>query len=133
MTSAGKNVAPAPLEDAIRAHPLVSQCIVVGDERPYVAALITLDAEAVPGWLTGQHRRPDVPLAQLVDDPAVRQCLSAAVARANAAVSKAEAIKRFAVLPVDFTEAEGHLTPTLKLRRDVVLRDFAADVDALYA
>jgi long-chain acyl-CoA synthetase len=133
VTSAGKNVAPAPLEDAIRAHPLVSQCIVVGDERPYVAALLTLDAEAVPGWLAAQHRPPDVPIEQLVDDPAVRQSLSAAVARANAAVSKAEAIKRFAVLPVDFTEAAGHLTPTLKLRREVVLRDFAADVDALYA
>jgi long-chain acyl-CoA synthetase len=133
VTSAGKNVAPAPLEDAIRAHPLVSQCVVVGDERPYVGALITLDAEALPGWLTAQHRSPGTAAAELVDDSAVRAALSAAVDRANAAVSKAEAVKRFAVLPVDFTEAAGHLTPTLKLRRDVVLRDFAADVDALYA
>jgi long-chain acyl-CoA synthetase len=132
VTSAGKNVAPAPLEDAIRAHPLVSQCIVVGDERPYVAALVTLDPEAVPGWLTAHRRSPDVPVAELVDDRDVRETLSAAVDRANATVSKAEAIKRFAVLPVDFTEEAGHLTPTMKLRRDVVLRDFADEVDALY-
>ena len=133
VTSAGKNVAPAPLEDSIRAHPLVSQCIVVGDARPYVAALVTLDTEALPGWLAAHHREPGAPAADLVDDPALLASIGRAVERANSQVSKAEAIRRFVVLPVDFTEAAGHLTPTLKLRRDEVLRDFAADVDRLYA
>ncbi len=133
VTSAGKNVAPAPLEDAIRAHPLVSQCVVLGDTRPYVTALVTLDAEAVPGWLAEQRRETDVPVADLVDDSGVRAAVSAAVDRANATVSKAESIRRFAILPVDLTEAAGQLTPTLKVRRQVVLRDFAAEVDELYA
>jgi len=133
VTSAGKNVAPAPLEDAIRAHSLVSQCVVVGDGRPYVTALITLDADALPGWLAVNRRRTDIPAADLVDDSAVRTALSAAVDKANATVSRAESIRRFAVLPVDLSEAAGQLTPTLKVRRDAVLRDFADEVEQLYS
>jgi long-chain acyl-CoA synthetase len=106
---------------------------VVGDARPYVAALVTLDAEALPGWLAAHHREPGAPAAGLVDDPALLASIGRAVDRANSQVSKAEAIRRFVVLPVDFTEAAGHLTPTLKLRRTEVLRDFAADIDRLYA
>ena len=132
VTSAGKNVAPAPLEDSIRAHALVSHCIVVGDARPYVAALITLDAEAVPGWLAARHRDPAQAASDLSQDPDVLEDLTEAVDRANLAVSRAEAIKRFVVLQVDFTESAGHLTPTLKLRRQVVLRDFAEAVEGLY-
>jgi long-chain acyl-CoA synthetase len=133
VTSAGKNVAPAPLEDSIRAHPLVSQCIVVGDNRPYVAAMITLDAEAVPGWLAARHRDATVTARELTEDPDVLDDLAQAVDRANLAVSRAEAIKRFVVLPEDFTEEAGQLTPTLKLRRTAILRDFAADVERLYS
>ncbi len=133
VTSAGKKVAPAPLEDSIRAHPLVSQCIVVGDERPYVAALITLDTEALPGWLAAHRRDPAQATGDLTADPAVLNELAGAVERANRAVSRAEAIRRFVILPGDLTEAAGHLTPTLKLRRAKVVRDFAADLDRLYA
>jgi long-chain acyl-CoA synthetase len=115
------------------AHPLVSQCIVVGDSRPYIGALITLDAEALPTWLAAHRRDPATPAAALVADRQVLAELQAAVDRANAAVSKAEAIKRFVVLPDDFTEAAGHLTPTLKLRRQAVLRDHRVDLDRLYA
>ena len=133
VTAAGKNVAPAVLEDRIRAHPLVSQCMAVGDNKPYIACLITLDPEAVPAWLAAHDRPADTSLASLVDDPALLAAVQAAVDDANLAVSKAEAIKRFVVLPVDFTEEGGQLTPTMKLRRGVVNADFAADLDRLYA
>ncbi len=132
VTAGGKNVAPAPLEDRVRAHPLVSQCLVVGDARPYVAALVTLDPEALPSWLAEQHRDPATAAAELTDDPQVLAEITSAVDAANRSVSQAEAVKRFAVLPVDFTEAGGQLTPTLKLRREVIQQEFAADVEKLY-
>ncbi len=132
VTSAGKNVAPAVLEDRIRAHALVSQCMVVGDNRPYIAALITLDVEALPGWLAAHDRPRDTPVASLVHDAAVVAAMQAAVDDANLAVSQAEAIKKFTILPVDFTEEGGQLTPTLKLKRGVVMKDFADDVTGLY-
>ena len=121
------------LEDRIRAHPLVSQCMVVGDNKPYIACLVTLDAEAAPAWLAAQGRPADTPVAALVDDPAVLAAIQAAVDDANLAVSKAEAIKRFTVLPVDFTEEGGELTPTMKLRRGVVLEAYADAVSGLYS
>jgi len=131
VTAGGKNVAPNVLEDRLRAHPLVSQCIVVGDQRPYVACLVTLDADALGPWLANRGRGPlDVPTA--ADDPEVRAEIQLAVDQANQAVSRTESIKRFEVLPVDFTEAGGHLTPKLSLRRHVILKEFAANVDALY-
>ncbi|WP_434582301.1 AMP-dependent synthetase/ligase [Carbonactinospora thermoautotrophica] len=133
VTSGGKNVAPAVLEDRVRAHPLVSQCLVVGDQRPYVAALITLDAEAVRHWLTQRGRPADTPLADLVDDPDLLAEVQQAVDEANAAVSRAESIRRFRVLPVDFTEDAGFLTPSLKPKREVIGEAFRAEIESLYS
>jgi long-chain acyl-CoA synthetase len=133
VTAGGKNVAPAVLEDRLRAHRLVSQCIVVGDARPYIAALITLDAEALPLWLQSKGKPADTPVEQLVDDPDVKVELDAAVAEANKAVSQAEAIKKYRVLTTDFTEDNGMLTPSLKLKRSVVVKEFGSEVEALYA
>jgi long-chain acyl-CoA synthetase len=132
VTSGGKNVSPAALEDAVRGHRLVSQCVVLGDRRPYIGALVTLDAAEVSAWLAGQGR-PDQPVAALVDDERLRAEIQQAVDAANAAVSAAEGIKRFRILPVDLSEEAGHITPTLKVKRDLVLAEFAADVEALYA
>lgn len=133
VTAGGKNVAPAVLEDRLRAHPLISQCLVVGDRRPYIAALITLDEEALPAWKREAGKPDDLPLDKVAADEDLRAVLQAAVDQANLAVSRAESIRRFAVLPVDFTEAGGHLTPSMKIKRAVVLRDFAEQVDELYA
>jgi long-chain acyl-CoA synthetase len=133
VTAGGKNVAPAVLEDRLRAHRLVSQCIVVGDQRPFIAALVTLDEEALPQWLQSKGRPADTKVEDLVDDPDVRAELDAAVADANKAVSHAEAIKKYTVLATDFTEDNGMLTPSLKLKRNLVLKEFDAEVDALYA
>lgn len=131
VTAGGKNVAPTVLEDALRAHPLISQCIVVGDGRPFVGALITLDAEMWPGWAANSGLA-DLPLEQARQDPAVRAALQQAVDEANRAVSKAESIRAFAVVEGDFTEDNGYLTPSMKLRRTVVMNDFAEEVEALY-
>jgi long-chain acyl-CoA synthetase len=130
VTAGGKNVAPAALEDPIRAHPLVSQCIVVGDGKPYIGALITLDADAVRTWADEHDRDPHPP--RLVNDPDLRAAIQRAVDDANAGVSQAESIRKFRILPVDWTEESGHLTPSLKLRRNLVMRDYAAEVEALY-
>ena len=137
VTAGGKNVAPAVLEDRLRAHPLIGQCLVVGDGKPFIAALVTIDRDALPGW----RRRHDKPAADpdaaasaedLVDDPELRGEVAAAVEEANRAVSRAEQIRKFRILPGDFTEEGGELTPTLKVKRAVVLRRYADDVAALY-
>lgn len=128
VTASGKNVAPEPLEDRVRSHPLVSQCVVVGEGRPFVGALITLDADETRFW----RAHNDAGNGDPTTDAAVLAELDRAVADANTTVSHAEAIKKFRILPGDLTEAGGHLTPSLKVRRAVVLHDFAADVDALY-
>ncbi len=133
VTAGGKNVAPAVLEDRLRAHPLVSQCMVVGDQKPYIACLVTLDAEAVGPWLKGRGRPEDAGVADLVDDPEVRAAVQEAVDEANLAVSKAEAIREFRLLAVDWTEETGQLTPSMKLKRNVVLSEFGTEVEALYA
>jgi len=133
VTAGGKNVAPAVLEDRLRAHKLVSQCIVVGDQRPYIAALVTLDVEALPAWLKSKGKDASLTAAQLREDPDVLAELDAAVADANKAVSHAEAIKKFRVLANDFTEDNGTLTPSLKLKRAVVMKEFGDEVEALYA
>ncbi|HET9382051.1 MAG TPA: AMP-dependent synthetase/ligase [Streptomyces sp.] len=132
ITSGGKSVAPAPLENQLRSHPLISHCMVLGDRRPYVTALITLDLDGIAHWRRMNGHRP-VPSELLVDDPEVRALLQRAVDEANRLVSRPESIRRFAVLPTDFTEESGHLTPSMKLRRDAVLRDFAEVVAGLYA
>ncbi|MGL5859521.1 MAG: AMP-dependent synthetase/ligase [Angustibacter sp.] len=132
VTAGGKNVAPAGLEAMIRAHPVVAQAMVVGDRRATLAALVTLDQESLDQWLTDADRTPR-PAAELVDDQQVRAAVQGAVDEANSTVSGAEQIRRFAILPVDWTEDSGHLTPTLKLKRDVVLADFAGEIETLYA
>ncbi|MFN8158092.1 MAG: long-chain fatty acid--CoA ligase [Candidatus Nanopelagicales bacterium] len=132
VTAGGKNVAPAVLEDRIRAHWLVSQCMVVGDSLPYVAALITLDPDSLPSW-TQQNGKPEgATAADLADDPDLLAELQSAVDDANKAVSNAEAVKRFRVVASDWTEDGGQLTPSMKLKRQVVMDEFAADVEALY-
>ncbi|MEU4212820.1 AMP-dependent synthetase/ligase [Streptomyces sp. NPDC026206] len=131
VTSGGKNVAPAPLEDRLRAHPLVGQCALVGDNRPYVTALITLDPDGLAHW-QGMHGMEDVPAAELVGDKGLLSDVQEAVDEVNRAVSRAESVRRFAVLPVEFTEESGHLTPSMKLKRAVIERDFAAEIDRLY-
>jgi long-chain acyl-CoA synthetase len=132
VTAGGKNVAPAVLEDRLRANPIVSQCMVVGDQRPFIGCLVTLDAESLPGWLKAHGKPEDTPVKDLVEDPDVVAEIQKAVDEANKAVSKAEAIRKFTILPVDWTEEGGQMTPSLKLKRSVVMKEFANDVDALY-
>ena len=132
VTAGGKNVAPAVLEDRLRAHPLISHCMVVGDGRPYVACLVTLDEEALEAWKGRHPRLASASLAELVDEPELLADIQAGVDDANKAVSRAESIRRFRVLPVDFTEQDGYLTPSLKVRRGVISKDFAKEIDALY-
>ncbi len=131
ITAGGKSVAPAPLENWLRSHPLISQCMVVGDRRPYVSALITLDPDGVTHWRRMNGKHP-VPPELLVNDEELRAILQRAVDEANKLVSRPESIRRFAILPRDFTEEQGHLTPSMKLRREQVMRDFAAEVEGLY-
>ncbi len=131
VTAGGKNVAPAVLEDRLRGHPLVSQVVVVGDQRPFIGALITLDPEGVPGWLAA-HGKPPMSLEDAAKDPDVLASLDRAVARTNQAVSRAESIRKYRILDGDLTIANGYLTPKLSVRRAEVLKDFAHEVDALY-
>jgi len=131
VTAGGKNVVPSVLEDRLRGHPLVSQVVVVGDQRPFVGALITLDPEGVPGWLT-VHGKPPLSVEEAATDPDVLASLDRAVERTNRAVSRAESIRKYRILPVDLTVANGYLTPKLSVRRAEVLKAFAHEVDALY-
>ncbi|MCX5160908.1 AMP-dependent synthetase/ligase [Streptomyces sp. NBC_00264] len=131
ITSGGKNVTPAPLEDWLRAHPLVSQCMVVGDNRSFITALITLEPDGLAHWRQ-MKKKQNVPMRELVDDEELRTALQRAVDEANRLVSRAESIRKFAVLPVDFTEESGHLTPSLKLKRAAIAQDFEAEIEALY-
>jgi long-chain acyl-CoA synthetase len=130
VTAGGKNVAPAVLEDRLRAHSLVSQCLVVGDGRPFIAALVTIDPDVFAHWAERLGKTGTV--ADHVDDPDLRAAVEEAVGEANKAVSKAESIRKFAILDVDWTEESGELTPSLKLKRNVVMRAFKDDIAALY-
>ncbi len=132
VTAGGKNVAPAVLEDRLRANPLISQAMVVGDAKPFIACIVTLDPDAVPGWLKAHNRAESTSLADLSNDPEMLAAVQGAVDDANKAVSKAEAIRKFVILPLDFTEEGGQLTPSLKLKRAVVMKEFAGEVEALY-
>jgi long-chain acyl-CoA synthetase len=131
VTAGGKNVAPAVLEDRLRASAIVDQCVVVGDGKPFIAALVTIDPESFPAW-AAQHGKTGT-IADLVDDADLRAEVSVAVEDANKAVSKAEAIRKFAILPGQWTEEGGQLTPSLKLKRTVVMRECHEDVEALYS
>jgi long-chain acyl-CoA synthetase len=133
VTAGGKNVAPAVLEDRVRAHWLISQCLVVGDQQPFIAALITIDPESLPAWRDKAGKPEGSTLADLVDDPDLNAEIQNAIDDANKAVSKAEAIKKFTILPEDWTEATGQLTPSLKLKRNVVIAECASEISALYA
>ncbi|MFI8966774.1 AMP-dependent synthetase/ligase [Streptomyces sp. NPDC053493] len=131
VTSAGKNVAPAPLEDWLRAHPLVAQCMVLGDGRPYVTALVTLDHEGLLHWRRMRHK-DHLALWELARDEELLAVVQRAVDDANRLVSRAESIRAFRILTTEWTETSGHLTPSLKLKRRAVLRDFAREIDSMY-
>mgnify|MGYP005990494521 CR=1 FL=1 len=130
VTAGGKNVAPAVLEDRLRGHALVDQCLVVGDGQPFIGALVTIDRETFPGWAEQHGKSGDV--ADLLDDPDLVAAVQGAVDEANKAVSKAEAIRKFTILPGEWTEDGGQLTPSLKLKRNVVVREARAEIEALY-
>ncbi|MEU6192836.1 AMP-binding protein [Streptomyces sp. NPDC047061] len=132
ITAGGKSVAPAPLENWLRSHPLISQVMLVGDGLPYVSALVTLDRDGLTHWRQMNGKHP-VPPELLMDDMELRAVLQRAVDEANKLVSRPESIRRFEMLPVDFTEEAGHLTPSMKLRREVIMKDFATEIEGLYA
>ncbi|MFF5178352.1 AMP-dependent synthetase/ligase [Micromonospora sp. NPDC000316] len=132
VTAAGKNVAPAVLEDLVRAHPLISQCVVVGDRQPFIAALVTIDEEALPAFLENAGLTAGTPVEQLREHEALRAEIQSAIDTANQSVSRAEAIKVFRILPQDFTETTGELTPSLKVKRQVVHKTYAAEIADIY-
>ena len=131
VTSGGKNVAPEVLEDRLRAHPLISQCMVVGDNKPFIAALITLDPDAIKSWATS-NKKASTAVADLATDPALIDVIQAAVDEANKAVSRAESIRKFKILPQDFTIADGQLTAKLSVKRHVVNQQFAQEIADLF-
>ena len=131
VTAGGKNVAPAVLEDRLRAHPLVSQCMVVGDNQPFIAALVTIDPDALKAWVAN-NKKDGASMNDLVNDPDLIAVVQTAVDDANKAVSKAESIRKFTILPNDFTIAGGHLTAKLSVKRHVVAKEFAKEIDALF-
>jgi long-chain acyl-CoA synthetase len=133
VTAGGKNVAPAVLEDRLRSHALVSQCMVVGDQKPFVAAVVSLDPEALPMWLQVAGKDESLTPADLINDAEVLAQVQGAVDEANKAVSNAEAIKKFVIVADEWTEEGGQLTPSMKLKRGVVMKEYEAQIEALYA
>ena len=132
VTAGGKNVAPAVLEDRLRSHPLVSQCMVVGDNQPFIAALVTIDPDALKAWVAN-NKKDGASINDLINDPDLIAVVQTAVDEANKAVSKAGSIRKFTILPVDFTIAGGHLTAKLSVKRHVVAKEFAQEIDALFS
>jgi len=133
VTAGGKNVAPAVLEDGARSNPLIDQIVVVGEQRPFIAALITLDREMLPVWLKNNGQDEHMSLEAATQNPAVLAEVQKAVDHANSTVSRAESIRKFVILPTSWTEASGHLTPKLSIKRAVIVKDFANEIDALYS
>ena len=133
VTAGGKNVAPAVLEDALRANALISQCLVVGDGKPFIGALITLDPEALPGWKERHSIAENIAFEDLNKNPDLIAEVDRAVADANKKVSKAEQIKKYSVLEVDFTAETGELTPTMKLKRNVIHQERGSEIEAIYS
>jgi long-chain acyl-CoA synthetase len=133
VTAGGKNVAPAVLEDRLRSNALVSQCMVVGDQKPFVAAVVTLDPEALPMWLKVQGKDESLTAADLIADAEVLAEIQGAVDYANVAVSNAEAIKKFVIVPDEWTEESGQMTPSMKLKRGVVQKEYEAQIEEIYA
>ena len=132
VTAAGKNVAPTALEDPIRANPIIGQIIVVGDQKPFISALVTLDSEMLPPWLNSNGEAADMSLADAAVNPKVIAEVQKAVDAANAKVSRAESIRKFTILATEFTEGSGHLTPKMSLKRGPIMKDFATQVEAMY-
>jgi long-chain acyl-CoA synthetase len=132
VTAGGKNVAPAVLEDRLRANPLISQCMVVGDNKPFIAALVTLDPDSIKPWAVA-NKKEGASIADLTKDPTLLAVIQTAVDEANKAVSRAESIRKFTVLPVDFTIPGGQLTAKLSVKRHVVAQQFAREIDELFA
>ncbi|RZT64303.1 long-chain acyl-CoA synthetase [Microcella alkaliphila] len=133
VTAGGKNVAPAVLEDPIRANPIVGQVVVVGDQKPFISALITLDPEMLPVWLNNNGEDAQMTLADAAQHPKVLAEVQSAIDVANARVSRAESIRKFVILATEFTEASGHLTPKMSIKRHVITKDFASVIDGLYS
>ncbi|HEU4808020.1 MAG TPA: AMP-dependent synthetase/ligase [Homoserinimonas sp.] len=133
VTGGGKNVAPAVLEDPIRANPIIGQVIVVGDQKPFISALITLDDEMLPVWLNNNGEDATMTVAEAAKNPKVLAEVQRAVDDANTKVSRAESIRKFHIITADISEASGHLTPKLSIKRHVILKDFAADIEAMYS
>jgi long-chain acyl-CoA synthetase len=131
VTAGGKNVAPAVLEDRLRSHPLVSQCVVVGDARPFIAALITIDQDSLKLWIAA-NKKEGASMADLAVDSQLLSVIQTAVDEANKAVSKAESIRKFRILTTDFTIAGGQLTAKLSVKRHVIAQEFASEIEALY-
>jgi long-chain acyl-CoA synthetase len=132
VTAGGKNVAPAALEDPIRSNPLVGQVIVVGDKKPFISALITLDPEMLPVWLNNNGEAADMSVAEAAKHPKVLEEIQRAIDEANATVSRAESVRKFTVLDHELTEATGHLTPKMSIKRNVIVADFAGVIDEMY-
>ncbi|MBE9404481.1 AMP-dependent synthetase/ligase [Brachybacterium sp. p3-SID1565] len=132
VTAGGKNVSPAQLEDQLRSHPLVSQCVVIGDQKPFVAAIITLDPEMLPTWLKN-NGLPEMSIEEAGRNEKVHAELQQVVDKANQSVSRAESIRTFEIIDTDFTEENGYLTPSMKLKRNVVVKDFADVIEKIYS
>ncbi len=133
VTAGGKNVAPAVLEDPIRANPIVGQVVVVGDQKPFISALITLDPEMLPTWLANNGLPGDMSLSDAAKNDAVRAEVQRAIDHANTSVSRAESIRKFTILDTEWTEASGHLTPKMSIKRNVIMDDFAVEIEELYS
>ncbi len=133
VTAGGKNVAPAVLEDPIRANPIVSQVVVVGDQKPFIAAIVTLDSEMLPTWLGNNGLAADMPLTEAANNSAVRAEIQKAIDKANKNVSRAESIRKFTILDTEWSEHSGHLTPKMSIKRNVIMDDFAAQIEELYS
>ncbi|RRS02004.1 AMP-dependent synthetase/ligase [Glycomyces terrestris] len=132
VTAGGKNVAPGPLEKILDAHPLIAYALVVGEARPYIGCLISIDGDILPDWLSRHGKDPATPIADLVEDPELLAELQEKVDEANATVSRAEQIKRFRVIPVELSEDAGEITPSVKVKRHVVMEKYSSEVNALY-
>jgi long-chain acyl-CoA synthetase len=132
-TAGGKKVAPALLEDPIRANPIVGQVVAVGEGKPFISALVTLDTEMLPVWLNNNGEAADMPLDEAVKNPKVIAEVQKAVDAANARVSRAESIRKFVILPTEFAEASGHLTPKMSIKREPIMKDFSKQIEEMYA
>jgi long-chain acyl-CoA synthetase len=132
VTAGGKNVAPAVLEDPLRANPLIGQVVVIGDNKPFIGAIVSLDSEMLPIWLANHDGDKTMSVSDAAKSPIVIAAIQSAIDEANKLVSRAESIRKFVIIDSELTEASGHLTPSLKLKRNVVMQDFASAVEEIY-